>query len=614
VTPRRVFSLLAAALVAAACSDAGTRLAGPRRTFAAAASGAGITLDQTSGILPDGMAWPQGGTHIGKDFPTNPHLGDAIVASFFWKGTTNTITTVTDHFCDVNSTPIGNTYTLVDYVTAGGYSMATYVATNVQGFPDPATTADQKLCVHAIFSDSFTEGGMILSAYQGVATVTASALGAHHSATGLGSTTTVADPGAIAIGAGALAYAVTMSSGVVGTDPPSGFTNVDEVADNSIKADAEYDIVPTAGSVDPRWNWYFTSSQAWLATVLALNPASGGSTNQPPTAAFSSSCGGLTCNFTNSSSDPDGTIASNSWTFGDSATSTAQSPSHTYATAGTYTVTLTVTDNQGATSSTSQSVTVTAPNQPPVAAFSSSCSGDTCSFTSTSSDPDGSISAYNWSFGDGGTSTAQNPSHAYAVGGTYAVTLTVADNLGATNSVSQSVTVNRPPVAAFTSSCTALTCSLTSTSSDPDGSIASYSWTFGDGSTSTAQNPSHSYSTGGTYTVTLTVTDNQGATNSVSYSVIANTPPSVNAGPDETVPVGVLYTLNWSFSDPDNGPWTYTINWGDGSYSIGSVSSPGSFSAGHAYFGVLTTRTITVTVTDGRGASGSDTKVITEIL
>jgi PKD repeat protein len=449
-TAGRIALLVSVALFAA-CRDAVAPAGhepGPAATLAAAASGTGITLDQTTGVLPDAVAWPAGGTHIGKDFPTNPHLGDAIVATFFWRGTTNTIITVSDHFCDANSTPIGNTYTLVEYVTAGGYSMATYVATNVQGFPDPATTAAQKLCVHAIFSNSFSEGGMILSAYQGVNTVTASALGAHHSAVGSGSATTVANPGAIAIGAGALAYAVTMANGVAGTDPPAGFAYVQEAEDNALKADGEYEVVPSAGTVDPTWNWYFTSSHTWLATTLALNPA-GGTANQPPTAAFTSSCSTLTCTFTSTSSDPDGSISAYSWTFGDGGTSTSQNPSHTYGAGGTYTVTLKVTDNQGATNSVSHSVTVTAGNQAPVAAFTSSCSGPTCAFTSTSSDPDGSISAYSWTFGDGGTSTAQNPSHTYGAGGTYTVTLTVTDNQGATNSVSHSVTVTSgspPPV------------------------------------------------------------------------------------------------------------------------------------------------------------------------
>ncbi len=345
--------------------------------------------------------------------------------------------------------------------------------------------------------------------------------------------------------------------------------------------------------------------------------------NQPPTANFTFSCSALSCNFTSTSSDPDGSIASYSWTFGDGGTSTAQNPSHSYTAAGSYTVSLRVTDNQGAQSTTtSKTVTVTAPNQPPTANFTSSCSALSCNFTSTSSDPDGSIASYSWTFGDGGTSTAQNPSHSYTAAGSYTVSLRVTDNQGAqSTTTSKTVTVtapNQPPTANFTSSCSGLTCSFTSTSSDPDGSIASYSWTFGDGATSTAQNPSHTYAAGGSYTVGLRVTDNQGAqstTTSKTVTVTApNSPPVVNAGADETVLLGVLYTLTASFSDPDNGPWNYTIDWGDGSTSSGSRSSAGSFSATHTYLGILTQRTIRVTVMDSLGASGSDTKVITLVL
>ncbi|HYU89028.1 MAG TPA: PKD domain-containing protein, partial [Gemmatimonadales bacterium] len=146
----------------------------------------------------------------------------------------------------------------------------------------------------------------------------------------------------------------------------------------------------------------------------------------------------------------------------------------------------------GLTAGTSNAFNVTAlPNQPPVAAFTSSCNGLSCSFTSTSSDPDGSIASYAWTFGDNGTATTQNPSHTYTAGGTFTVTLTVTDNQSATNNVSHTVTVtapppvNQPPVAAFTSSCSGLSCSFTSASSDPDGTIASYAWTFGDNGTAT---------------------------------------------------------------------------------------------------------------------------------
>src|SRR3989442_3779611 len=117
-----------------------------------------------------------------------------------------------------------------------------------------------------------------------------------------------------------------------------------------------------------------------------------------------------------------------------------------YAGRGSYRVTLTVTDTEGAARArTSKPVTVTAANQPPTANFTSSCSGLTCNFTSTSSDPDGSIASYTWAFGDGGTSTAQNPSHTDGGSGSYTITLTVTDNQPATSApTSQSLPVVRP--------------------------------------------------------------------------------------------------------------------------------------------------------------------------
>jgi PKD repeat protein len=84
----------------------------------------------------------------------------------------------------------------------------------------------------------------------------------------------------------------------------------------------------------------------------------GGPTNNPPTAAFSAATSGLTANFTDASTDSDGTVTSWDWDFGDGNSSTSQNPSHTYASGGTYTVTLTVTDDDSATDSDSQNVTV----------------------------------------------------------------------------------------------------------------------------------------------------------------------------------------------------------------------------------------------------------------
>jgi PKD repeat protein len=206
--------------------------------------------------------------------------------------------------------------------------------------------------------------------------------------------------------------------------------------------------------------------------------------------------------FTSTSTDPDGTIDSYAWDFGDNNTSTLANPVHAYATGGIYTVTLTVTDNDNATDTTTKQVTVTAPptpNEPPTADFTSVATDLSVAFTSASTDPDGTIDSYAWDFGDDNTSTLANPVHAYTTGGIYTVTLTVTDNDNATDTTTKQVTVtapptpNEPPTADFTSVATDLSVAFTSASTDPDGTIDSYAWDFGDDNTSTLANPVHAY-------------------------------------------------------------------------------------------------------------------------
>ena len=125
----------------------------------------------------------------------------------------------------------------------------------------------------------------------------------------------------------------------------------------------------------------------------------------------------LSVNFDGTASnDPDGTIVSYAWDFGDGNTAAGATTSYTYTTPGTYTAILTVTDNAGDSSSDSQTITVNSPaNQLPTAMFSATpTTGDAplnVSFNgSTSSDPDGTIVSYAWNFGDGNTSTGTTTS------------------------------------------------------------------------------------------------------------------------------------------------------------------------------------------------------------
>jgi hypothetical protein len=271
--------LVAGGLLAAACGEssgpAAPQTVAVPRFATTSATGTGIRLDQMAGTLAES------GYHIGKGFDANPHLGDAIVATFFWSGA-NTITKVADHLCDTvmqpdgyEGTPVGNTYTLVTSASAGGISMATYAATNAQNYPDPNPTPQTALCVHAIFAQPVTDGGVLLSSWSGVSSIPAVALGQHSSASGVGATTpTLADPGPIAMGAGSLAYGVSMSNALVGADAPAEFTTLTVESDNSFIDEANYLVSGTARSVEPRWGWYFTQPSTWLASVLVLNPAS----------------------------------------------------------------------------------------------------------------------------------------------------------------------------------------------------------------------------------------------------------------------------------------------------------------------------------------------------
>jgi hypothetical protein len=234
-------------------------------------TGSGIILDQQNSTLGES------GNVLVKGFnPTNPRNGDAVVVTFFWVGSTNIIDSVTDHLTSSSFPPVGNKYTLVQYVTAGGASMATYVAINVQNIPVADAAQDNVYAVRADLSQGVTDGGIVMSAFSGVSTTATQALGASQSAsgsgTGNGSTATISHPGAIPIGAGAAAYAVTMSNGVAGVAAPAGYTNITTISDAVLKADIEFAVQAAAGSVDPQWAWFFTSPSTWLATVVALNP------------------------------------------------------------------------------------------------------------------------------------------------------------------------------------------------------------------------------------------------------------------------------------------------------------------------------------------------------
>jgi PKD repeat protein len=211
---------------------------------------------------------------------------------------------------------------------------------------------------------------------------------------------------------------------------------------------------------------------AGLALTGCGNDSNGpGGNNVAPTANFTSECTDLACDFSDLSSDPDGTVASVAWQFGDGGTAGIRNPSHAYAgngpgTDATYTVTMTVTDNDGAEGTLSRDVTVSEPgtqptNNAPTAEFNIVCASVTCTFTDESTDPDGNgtIVSWAWEFGDGETAAVQNPpAHTYAATGleSFTVRLTVTDDGGLSST--RSVQISVAPPATLT--CNGVACTL----------------------------------------------------------------------------------------------------------------------------------------------------------
>jgi PKD repeat protein len=200
-----------------------------------------------------------------------------------------------------------------------------------------------------------------------------------------------------------------------------------------------------------------------------------------------------------------------SWNFGDGGTSTQQNPAHYFAADGHYTVSLTATNSSGSGSTSQVVIITTGSTSIPTASFTFAPACQTCKntmqFTDTSTN---SPTSWSWTFGDGGASTQQNPSHYFAASGSYTVSLRATNSAGS-SSTSRTVTISLAPVASFTVAPACQTCKNSMQFTDTStNSPTSWSWNFGDGGTSTLRNPGHSFAFG-TYTVRLTAANAAGS-------------------------------------------------------------------------------------------------------
>ena len=223
----------------------------------------------------------------------------------------------------------------------------------------------------------------------------------------------------------------------------------------------------------------------------------------------------------------EGTIVSWEWDFGDGNTSTEQNPVHQYAEGGIYDITLTITTDEGCVSTMVEHICIAdggifdGPDCQAMFFFEQSTDIPyTFQFTDFSW---GEADSWSWDFGDGNSSTEQNPVHTYQEEGVYLVTLTI--TAGDCQS-SMPMLVFTDDNIWYPNECMALFLPLIDPNanevfflnlSSPDA--VSYAWDFGDGTTSTDPVATHTYAEDGTYEVTLTITTADGCENTYSVSL-----------------------------------------------------------------------------------------------
>lgn len=314
------------------------------------------------------------------------------------------------------------------------------------------------------------------------------------------------------------------------------------------------------------------------------------------------------------STDADDDALTYAWSFGDGATGTGVSPSHTYARYGDYTVTMTTTDTRGLFNTTTTTARVE--NVPPTLdaiAGATLLVGNTYTATGSFTDPGADPFSATVDYGDGSgpsplplSGNSFSLSHTYASHGTFTVSVALSDGQD-TRTGTATVVVRAIPVAnaggPYAANEGAGITLSGAASSDVDGTIAAYAWDFGDGSTGSVASPTHTYANEGTYNVSLTVTDNDGLTSSaITTVVVSNVPPSIATLPGATILPGESFSTSGSFTDPGADSWSGTVNYGDGA-GVQALSLMGmNFSLSHTYSSAGTF-TVVVNVNDATATS-----------
>ncbi len=276
-----------------------------------------------------------------------------------------------------------------------------------------------------------------------------------------------------------------------------------------------------------------------------------------PKAAFGveNLCYGDTAQFLDSSTISAGNVNQWDWDFGDGNNASIENPKHFYNSAGTYNVQLIATSQSGALASKGCADTITKPitiHPKPAAGYTvtEACFSDSTAFTNTSSIGTGSITSYNYDFGDGNSSNKKDPKHLYATAGNYPTKLIVTSDQSCRDTAQQQVPVHPLPVASFSfqNECDQDTVSFTNNSSG----ATSYTWDFGDNNSSNTTNPKKVYASPGAYEVVLTATTAKNCVDKDTQTVVIH-----------PVPVADFTTNNVCFGDTANFTNTSTISSGN---------------------------------------------------
>jgi PKD repeat protein len=268
---------------------------------------------------------------------------------------------------------------------------------------------------------------------------------------------------------------------------------------------------------------------------------------------------------------------------------------------------LTVTGANGCIMTDEVTVTVTSPS---VANFAATtvCENNATVFTDQST---GAAMQWSWSFGDGNTSTLQNPMHVFTSAGTYQTALTVTDSLGCTNSTWQNIIVYPIPQVDFntTAFCQGIPVCFTDISSISAGTISTWSWNFGDSASgasnsSAAQSPCHTYSTAGVKNISLTLTSGTGCQNVLSRLFTVSSQPQALFSN-----TAVCENTSTSFTDQSiPAPGTTISSWvwqfGDGTQSA-NLQNPSHLYASAGQ------RNVTLIVANQHGCSDTTQRIVT---